>query len=108
MVGGTPAGSFGGGMLLGAGDGTPTGSGPGVSAGRGEWVGAGLGTGSLGQRRTDWGQLVPQSGILLGEPIDLSLECPLLVRHKPALIPIRTPLALAHRAGSAIKLEKAL
>src|SRR3954447_20457904 len=76
MVGGTPAGSFGGGMLLGAGDGTPTGSGPRVSAGRGEWVGAGLGTGSLGQRRTDWGQLVPQSGILLGEPIDLSLECP--------------------------------
>src|SRR3954454_9971278 len=31
-------------------------------------------TGSLGQRRTDCGQLVPQSGILLGEPIDLSLE----------------------------------
>src|SRR4051812_17507590 len=48
MVGGTPAGSFGGGMLLGAGDGTPTGSGPGVSAGRGGWVGAGLGSAGLG------------------------------------------------------------
>src|SRR5215213_2819362 len=31
-------------------------------------------TGSLGPRRTDWGQLVPQSGILLREPIDLRLE----------------------------------
>src|SRR4051812_34027062 len=65
-------------------------------------------TGSLGPRRTDWGPLVPQSGILRGEPIDLSLERPLLVRHKPALIAIRTALALAHCAGSAIELEKAL
>src|SRR4051794_24510862 len=43
MVGGTPAGSSGDGMLLGAGDGTPTGSGPGVSVGRGGGGGAGLG-----------------------------------------------------------------
>src|SRR3954447_20192279 len=42
IVGGMPAGSFGSGILLGAGEGTPTGSGPGVSAGRGGWLGAGI------------------------------------------------------------------
>jgi hypothetical protein len=42
--------------------------------------------GSLGQEWTGCGQLFPESSILLGEPIDLSLECPLLVRHKSTLI----------------------
>src|SRR3954447_6527931 len=70
MVGGTPAGSLGGGILLGAGDGTPTGSGPGVSVGRGGWLGAGLGFAGVGSGEGWLGSGMLGMGGLPGGPIE--------------------------------------
>src|SRR3954463_90385 len=54
-------------------------------------------TRSLSQSGVGFCNLFPKGGILLGEPINLSLQRGLLIRDQAALIAAWTPCALAYR-----------